>query len=656
MNPVAELFRMIGPAVFVKIVHGEKRPICSAWQTLTLADMTSEYFAGFNGCNIGVSLGVRSDHLCTIDCDNDDSLEEFLNLNPLLRETLISRGARGGNIWIRFSGGYPKNGKIVTSNGKPWGEFRGTGCQTVIWGKHPSACDYRNNGKKPLRVHFDKIIWSAGLRLPWVVKHVEVPPCQVAGLTWDDAFNAVVAKWSRPYHKSDSGAITVNENFFAALFAARRHVLFEVTEGQFYLYREATGAWTYTNVAFIKQIISEDWREFARRENSETLTVKGTNGLISAICDLLRSHVAKTGIFKPRYGTLHCANGMLKIRNAGTILRPFSPDYYSRNPIPIAWNPRAVCPRFIDVLLRPALDPDDIDLLMRWTGSVLLGRNIAQRFMLLEGTAGGGKGTFVEILEAIIGEDNSVQMRTALLNERFEVGRYLGKLLLGGKDVPGNFLEEKGASVIKSLVGSDKLTGEIKGSMETPSVKGQFGMVITCNSRPRVRLDGDIEAWRRRMIRLRYERPKPEHRIAGFSEKLIKEEAEGILALFVSGAIRHLNELRETGDFFITAAQQRRVDDLLLESDSLRYFAGQRICATDGGVLSTEDIMKAYYDFCKEQGWAPLPRGRFQRELPGIMMEMFGSNLGSHAKSDNDKRAKGYPRVALVRFAGPGRL
>jgi hypothetical protein len=35
------------------------------------------------------------------------------------------------------------------------------------------------------------------------------------------------------------------------------------------------------------------------------------------------------------------------------------------------------------------------------------------------------------------------------------------------KDVPGNFLEEKGASVIKSLVGRDKLTGEIKGSMET---------------------------------------------------------------------------------------------------------------------------------------------------------------------------------------------
>jgi phage/plasmid-associated DNA primase len=205
--------------------------------------------------------------------------------------------------------------------------------------------------------------------------------------------------------------------------------------------------------------------------------------------------------------------------------------------------------------------------------------------------------------------------------------------------------------VIKSLIGGDKLTGEIKGSMETPSLRGQFGVVITCNSHLRLRLDGDTEAWRRRLILLRYERPKPEHRIAEFSEKLIKEEGEGILALFVAGAMRHLTELRETGDFFITPAQQKRADVLLLESDSLRYFASQRLHATDSGVLPTADIVKAYYDFCKEQGWAPLAPGRIERELPGIMMELFRSNLGSHAKSESEKRAKGYPRVALVKLA-----
>ena len=76
---------------------------------------------------------------------------------------------------------------------------------------------------------------------------------------------------------------------------------------------------------------------------------------------------------------------------------------------------------------------------------MLLGVNYAQRFMMLEGTAGGGKGTFVEVLEAIIGENNSAQMRTRHLEDRFEIGRFVGKTLLGGKDVADNFLEKPGA-------------------------------------------------------------------------------------------------------------------------------------------------------------------------------------------------------------------
>jgi putative DNA primase/helicase len=340
---------------------------------------------------------------------------------------------------------------------------------------------------------------------------------------------------------------------------------------------------------------------------------------------------------------------MLKITESGTILHPFNPEYYSRNPIPVAWNPEAKCAEFMDVLLRSAMGAADVDLLVRWSGSVLLGGNLAQRFMMLEGTAGGGKGTFVEVLEAIMGEGNSVQMRTALLEARFEIGRFVDKTLLAGKDVAGDFLEEPGASVIKSLVGHDKLTGEIKGSMETPDIRGTFGVVITCNSRLRVRLDGDVEAWRRRMLLIRYERPKPEHRIAGYSKKLLEKEAEGILVLFVAGAMRHLGELRELGDFRITAKQQERVDALLLESDSLRHFVEQQIYAVEGGVLPSADVVGAYFEFCKEEDWSPLPAGRVFRALPDIMMELFGSNLGSHGQNEKGERLNGYPKVALRR-------
>ena len=67
------------------------------------------------------------------------------------------------------------------------------------------------------------------------------------------------------------------------------------------------------------------------------------------------------------------------------------------------------------------------------------------------------------------------------------------------------------------------------------------------NSRLRVRLIGDVEAWRRRMLLIRFERPKPEHRIAEFSEKACERGRGNSGVVVVRGAMRHLGELRELG-------------------------------------------------------------------------------------------------------------
>jgi len=102
---IARIQDQLGTCVLLPIPHREKGPRVPRWQKLTLADMTPGYVADLShGQNIGVSLGAASMALCTIDVDNDEFLESFIRLNPALRESLISRGARGGNIWLRISG------------------------------------------------------------------------------------------------------------------------------------------------------------------------------------------------------------------------------------------------------------------------------------------------------------------------------------------------------------------------------------------------------------------------------------------------------------------------------------------------------------------------------------------------------------------------
>ena len=120
-----QILAQLGQCVLLAIFPGEKGPRRRGWQKLTHAEMTRAYLAGLNhGQNTGVLLRSASEGLCTIDVDNDDPLGEFLSLNPRLRQSLISRGSRGGNIWLRIKGPYPQNGKIKTLQGGVFGEWR----------------------------------------------------------------------------------------------------------------------------------------------------------------------------------------------------------------------------------------------------------------------------------------------------------------------------------------------------------------------------------------------------------------------------------------------------------------------------------------------------------------------------------------------------
>lgn len=123
---------------------------------------------------------------------------------------------------------------------------------------------------------------------------------------------------------------------------------------------------------------------------------------------------------------------------------PFSPDYFSRNQLPVSFEPGARYDRFLNELLLTAMTEDDVQTLKQYMGQCLLGRNISQTFLILSGTPGGGKGTLVNVIEQLIGRDNSVELRTNCLTGRFEVGRYLGKKLLIGRDVPSDFLQRAG--------------------------------------------------------------------------------------------------------------------------------------------------------------------------------------------------------------------
>ena len=96
--------------------------------------------------------------------------------------------------------------------------------------------------------------------------------------------------------------------------------------------------------------------------------------------------------------------------------------------------------------------------------------------------------------------------------------------------------------------------------------------------------------------------PKTPPSASSYADLLIAEEAEGILAYIVEGAAEHLDELENRGgDFVLSDEQMERVNRLLTESQSLRFFVKEEIVNRDGADLSTDETVRAYFAYCKKR-------------------------------------------------------
>ena len=241
--------------------------------------------------------------------------------------------------------------------------------------------------------------------------------------------------------------------------------------------------------------------------------------------------------------------------------------------------------------------------------------NLIQRMLILDGESARGKTQLANVIQAVVGRENVTQLRTKWLAERFETYRFLKKTLLIGVDVEPDFLSTKGASVLKGLVGGDWFDAEQKLGTGSFPMQGNFCVIVTSNARLRVRLSGDVGAWRRRLLIVRYEAPPPKKIIPDFGALLAREEGPGILNWCIAGLDMVLRDIdaSSNGDIALTDRQTQIVDSLLAESDSLRFFLLDRVERAEGADLSVNEIVEAYAAFCPEKGWRAMPITEVQR-------------------------------------------
>ena len=472
--------------------------------------------------------------------------------------------------------------------------------------------------------------------------------CKQALFTNFPELIGVIEKYGEMYYLNDKGdGIILNEAFWAGLHNTNHIQLYEPSERSFYRYDDSTGLYKDISTDVIKQEICKRVLDVSRDNNLHELEKKRTNVFLNHVIGHLKGISENRNAFsKNGKKIVHLANGVLSFKDVDADFVKFSPEFYSRNQSPIPFDLTAQCPRFLNELLFPATSPDDAALIQKYAGLCLLGNNLVQRFLILDGKAGRGKSQLSLIIQGLVGLNNVTELRTKHLSERFELYRFLKRTLLIGVDVPGDFLSQKGAQVIKGLVGSDWMDAEQKGGTGSFQIQGNYCIVITSNSRLRVRLDGDIGAWKRRLLIVRFEAPPPKKKIPHFADILIKEEGSGILNWALQGLATILEDIKKYGDISMTGAQDGVVDALLAESDSLRHFLTDCVIRDDDADLSVAEIEEAYMEYCPSKQWNPKPIYTVRKELEQYMLELFQVGK-SHSISREGKSTRGYRRVSF---------
>ena len=451
-------------------------------------------------------------------------------------------------------------------------------------------------------------------------------------------------------NESNGDVNGINRIFFADLIKETQELIFEPDEQKLYLYNGSNGLWEEQTQSRITSLISNIFSAYSRDAGKPKAIGKCNGGLIKDIRDILIGLIEEKDFFKSYKGPffIHCANGVLVYdadKNEWS-LKLFSKDYRSRNRTEFHYNPKARCKKFLKDLILPAMSKEDAELLQFYMGQCVLAHNHDQSFLLMTGTPGGGKSTTVNILESIIGDFNVTELRLEHMSSRFELQRLIGKTLLTGKDVRSNFLNTVGASKLKALVGNDPLATETKFQNNVAKIRGNFNAIITANNNLKVTLDGDEEAWRRRMLWIKYDREPPKKVITDFDIQLLELEGSGILNWALEGATKLM---KNKGKIPRKKEQGKRVNDLLEESDSINVFVQECTKREEGEDVTGHQLLMEFTKYCKSRNWEILPNKTFQTKVRTAMLKHRDADRRNDIMRDGTAR-RGYSGVKLLPF------
>jgi putative DNA primase/helicase len=263
---------------------------------------------------------------------------------------------------------------------------------------------------------------------------------------------------------------------------------------------------------------------------------------------------------------LCCPNGIVDLRT-GT-LRPHQRDDLITQRCPTRYDATAECPQWLAFLDRTfGGNGELIAYLQRAVGYSLTALTSEQVLHVCYGYGANGKSTFLDTVSAILGTDYHAHASfETFLAQRGRSGPRDDLARLDRKRFVKSSESEEGRrwdeALIKQITGDSTITVRHLYERER-EIAPAFKLWAAANAKPDVR-GTDEGIWRRlRLIPFLVTVPE-EDRIADFDDRLVRDEAAGILAWMVSGAVEWFRRgLQPTVEIIAATASYREEADVI---------------------------------------------------------------------------------------------
>lgn len=300
-------------------------------------------------------------------------------------------------------------------------------------------------------------------------------------------------------------------------------------------------------------------------------------------------------------------NGTLDLRTGD--LREHRREDLLTKLAPVAYDPDARCPRFLD-FLGTALDGDEelVGFLQRAVGYSLTGDTSEQCLILLTGEGANGKTTLLETIAALLGEyavhaDASTFMTRPGGGPRPDVARLRGRRLVVSSEVEA---DARFAEVfVKQATGGDVLVAR-QLYREEVEFRPSFKVWIAANALPTIR-GTDHAVWRR------FRRVPFGHKVTLPDKQLpakLRAEGPGILAWAVEGCLAWQREGLGVPDAVRVATQDYRADQ-----DTVGAFLRDRCRLAEDARTAPAELRLAYEGYCRAEGIEAVPAPSFRAAL-----------------------------------------